>query len=106
MKYVVTPEQIESLKKNIQNFVDFAMNIVRENSKNWDMSDMEELIEVGCVNKIEVVDIEYESVLIAYVDIYQTVYQNDFDFLIYELQDILKDIFPGIVLMINNVIGP
>ena len=106
MKYVVTPEQIESLKKNIQNFVDFAMNTVRENSKNWDMSDMEELIEVGSVDKIEVVDIEYESVLIAYVDIYQNVYQNDFDFLIYELQDILKDIFPGIVLMINNVIGP
>lgn len=103
MKYVVTPEQVEVLKKNIQNIIDYALNSIRTESEDWGMGEMDELIEIFAIDKIEVVDIEYQGRLVVYVDIYQNNNRNDFEYVIFEIQDALKNMFPEIVIHINEV---
>lgn len=106
MKYVITPEQAESLKKNIQTFVDYALNSIRTQSEDWGLGEMDELEEIGAIDKIVVSHITYHSRLVVYVDIYQNDYRDDFDNTVSELQYILNDVFPEIVFHLNKVIGP
>ena len=57
MKYVVTSEQVESLKNNIQTFIDYSLNSIREQSEEWGLGEMDELDEIESIDKI----VKFES---------------------------------------------
>ena len=105
MKYVITPEQVESLKNNIQTFVDYALNSIRTQSEDWGLGEMDELDEIDSIDKIVVDRIVPYSRLLVYVDIHQNKDREEYDNTISELQYILEDMFPGIVFHLNEIIG-
>jgi hypothetical protein len=105
MKYVITPEQVESLKNNIQTFVDYALNSIRTQSEDWGLGEMDELDEIDSIDKIVVDRIVPYSRLVVYVDIHQNKDRDEYDNTISELQYILEDMFPGIVFHLNEIIG-
>jgi hypothetical protein len=71
MKYVVTSEQVESLKNNIQTFIDYSLNSIREQSEEWGLGEMDELDEIDSIDKIVIDRIVTYSRLVVYLNIYQ-----------------------------------
>ena len=104
MKYVVTSEQVESLKNNIQTFIDYSLNSIREQSEEWGLGEMDELDEIDSIDKIVIDRIVTYSRLVVYLNIYQNKEREDYDNTMAELQYMMNDIFPTIVFHLNEVI--
>jgi hypothetical protein len=104
MDYIVTEEQLESLKKNIQNLIDYSLNSIREQSEDWGLGEMDELDEIDSIDKIVIDRIVPHSRLVVYVNIHQKQYREDYDNTLSELQYVINDYFPTIVFQLNNVI--
>jgi hypothetical protein len=105
MDYVVTEEQINSLKKHIQNLIDYTLNSIREQSEDWGLGEMDEIEEIESIDKIVIDRIVPHSRLVVYADIHQKHFREDYDNVLAELQYTLKDYFPAIVFHLNNIIN-
>ena len=70
MKYILNPSQISNLKNFVQKFIDSELDIIRNESENWDMDMFNELLMIGSVDKIVVDDINVKYGINVYVNIY------------------------------------
>ena len=54
MKFIITESQVKSLHNVIQGMINSTLDIIREESEEWGMGEMDELDEVSSVDKIVV----------------------------------------------------
>ena len=104
MKYIVTESQVNKLQDRIQELIDSTLDIIKEESDDWGMGEMDELDEVSSVDKIVVDRVVTINKIKVYVNIYKNSNREDFDNLRAEIQYRLEDWFPNIELYIENII--
>lgn len=104
MKVVITQEQKNKLEKIIQRIIDSELDNIRKESEEWGMGEMDELHEIGAIDKIKIDRIENDKVLNVYVNIYLSYPRYDFDNTIYEIEYRLKNWFPSIEVFLNEMI--
>jgi hypothetical protein len=105
MKFIISENKVESLKRIAQDLIDNELNNLRIMSdEEWGMGEMDELHEVESVDKIEVVDIVMSGKIKVLINIYRTQLRDDFDNIRAEIQYRLEDLLPNIELEINDII--
>ena len=104
MKVVITQEQKNKMEKIIQRIIDSELDNIRKESEEWGMGEMDELHEIGAIDKIKIDRIENDKVLNVYVNIYLSYPRYDFDNTIYEIEYRLKNWFPSIEVFLNEMI--
>jgi len=104
MKFIITESQAKSLHNVIQGVINSTLDIIREESEDWGMGEMDELDEVSSVNKIVVNRVVKISKIKVYINIYKNSKREDFDNLRAEIQYRLEDWLPNIELYIENII--
>ena len=104
MKYIVTESQVKSLKPTIQSLIDSELNLLRAESENWGMSEMDEIHEIQSVDRIVVDRVVSFDKIKVYINIYKNSNRNDFNNLRGEIQYKLEDWLPNIELYIENII--
>ena len=104
MKFIITESQGKSIDNMIQRMIDSTLDIIKEESDDWGMGEMDELDEVSSVDKIVVDRVVTINKIKVYVNIYKNSNREDFDNLRDEIQYRLEDWFPNIELYIENII--
>jgi hypothetical protein len=104
MKFIITESQGKSIDNMIQRMIDSTLDIIKEESDDWGMGEMDELDEVSSVDKIVVDRVVTINKIKVYVNIYKNSNREDFDNLRAEIQYRLEDWFPNIELYIKNII--
>lgn len=111
MKYIITESQHQKLKNYendltevIQDYVDFTLDKIRDESEEWGMGEMDAIHEVSSVDKIVVDRVVAVSKFKVYIKIYKNSKREDFDNLRAEIQYRLEDWFPNIELYIDDII--
>jgi hypothetical protein len=104
MKFIITESQGKSIDNMIQRMIDSTLDIIKEESDDWGMGEMDELDEVSSVDKIVVDRVVTINKIKVYVNIYKNSNREDFDNLRAEIQYRLEDWFPNIELYIENII--
>jgi hypothetical protein len=94
----------EKLKSIIQNLIDSSLNMVREESEDWGLGEMDESDEVNSVNKIVINRITTVDKIKVYIDIYNNSYRWDFDNIRAEIQYRIGGWMPNVELYINEII--
>jgi hypothetical protein len=92
------------LKKIVQGQIDSALILMRHESEDWGLGEMDELYEIDSIDKIVVDRIVTQEHFEVYVDIYQNKKRHDYDNTLAEIEYSLEDIFPNVVIHINEII--
>jgi len=100
MKFKI-PE--EKLIKHIQNFIDFSLKSIREESEDWGLGEMHELEVLNSLNRIEIDRIVAITKIKVYINMYLNYYYDDMDELRSEIQYKLEDWIPNVELYINQL---
>lgn len=104
MKFIITESQAKSLGNTIQRLINSTLDIIREESEDWGMGEMDELDEVSSVNKIVVNDVVKTDGILVSVTIHKNSKREDFDNLIEEIGARASEWIPNIELFIENII--
>lgn len=104
MKFIITESQAKSLHNVIQGVINSTLDIIKEESEDWGMGEMDELDEVSSVNKIVVNDVVKTDGILVSVTIHKNSKREDFDNLIEEIGARASEWIPNIELYIKNII--
>ena len=104
MKFIITESQGKSIDNMIQRMIDSTLDIIKEESDDWGMGEMDELDEVSSVENIVVDNIDKTNGLLVSVTIHKNSRRNDFDNLISEIEARMSDWIPNIELYVNEII--
>lgn len=111
MKYIITESQHQKLKNYendltevMQDYVDFTLDKIRDESEEWGMGEMDELHEIAAIDKIKIDRIEKDKVLNVYVNIYLNYPRYDFENTLNEIEYRLRKQFPKINFIENEII--
>ena len=104
MKYIISESQAKSLDSMIQRMIDSTLDIIKEESDEWGMGEMDELDEVSSVENIVVNNVVKTDGILVSVTIHKNSRRNDFDNLISEIEARMSDWIPNIELYIENII--
>lgn len=104
MKILITESQVEKLRKPIQQALNFELRNIKKESEDWGMGEMDELHEIGAVDKIKIDRIENGKVLEVYVNIYISYPRYDFENTLNEIEDRIRTHFPKINLIENEIL--
>lgn len=104
MKFIITESQGKSIDNMIQRMIDSTLDIIKEESDDWGMGEMDELDEVSSVDKIVVNYVDKTVFTVVSVTIYKNSKREDFDNLINEIEARMQDWIPNIELYIENII--
>ena len=104
MKVVITQEQKNKMEKIIQRIIDSELDNIRKESEEWGMGEMDELHEIGAIDKIKIDRIEKDKVLNVYVNIYLSYPRYDFENTLNEIEYRLRKQFPKINFIENEII--
>ena len=104
MKILITESQVEKLRNPIQQALNFELRNIKKESEDWGMGEMDELHEIGAVDKIKIDRIESGKVLEVYVNIYISYPRYDFENTLNEIEDRIRTHFPKINLIENEIL--
>jgi len=104
MKFIITESQAKSLHNVIQGVINSTLDIIKEESEDWGMGEMDELHEIGAIDKIKIDRIEKDKVLQVYVNIYLNYPRYDFENTLNEIEYKIRIHFPKINLIENEII--
>lgn len=104
MNIEITNKQLEKLSSIIQGLIDSQLNIIREESEEWGLGEMDEYYEVSSVDKIIIDRIVPYSKIKVYVDLYRNSDREEFDNIRSELQYMINEWLPKVELYINQII--
>jgi hypothetical protein len=106
MKYLITETQSNKLKEHIQYLIDSELNNIKNESDDWGMGEMDEIIEIGSIDKIVIDRIVTHNGIVVYIDIVRnpmeirTEYDNTWS----EIQYRMEEWIPNIKIFINDII--
>lgn len=104
MKYIITENQVKSLRNVIQRLIDSTLETLKEESDEWGMGEMDELDEVSSVENIVVNNVDKTVGISVLVTIHKNSKRNDFDNLIGEIEARMSEWIPNIELYIEDII--
>ena len=104
MKFIITESQGKLIDNMIQRMIDSTLDIIKEESDDWGMGEMDELDEVSSVDKIVVNYVDKTVFTVVSVTIHKNSKREDFDNLINEIEARMQDWIPNIELYIENII--
>lgn len=104
MKFIITESQGKSIDNMIQRMIDSTLDIIKEESDDWGMGEMDELDEVSSVDKIVVNNVVKTDGILVSVTIHKNSKREDFDNLIEEINARISEWIPNIELFIENII--
>lgn len=104
MNIEITNKQLEKLSIIIQGLIDSQLNIIREESEEWGLGEIDEYDEVNSVDKIIIDRIVPYSKIKVYVDLYRNSDREEFDNIRAELQYMINEWLPKVELYINQII--
>lgn len=104
MNIEITNKQLEKLSSIIQGLIDSQLNIIREESEEWGLGEMDEYDEVNSVDKIIIDRIVPYSKIKVYVNLYRNSDREEFDNIRAELQYMINEWLPNVELYINQII--
>lgn len=104
MNIEITNKQLEKLSSIIQGLIDSQLNIIREESEEWGLGEMDEYYEVSSVDKIIIDRIVPHSKIKVYVDLYRNSDREEFDNIRADLQYRINEWLPKVELYINQII--
>ena len=105
MKYLITETQSNKLKEHIQYLIDSELNNIKNESDDWGMGEMDEIIEIGSIDKIVIDRIVTHNGIVVYIDIVRnpmeirTEYDNTWS----EIQYRMEECIPNIKIFINDI---
>lgn len=112
MKYIITESQHQKLKNYekdltelVQYYIDYTLEAIRIESDEWGMGEMDELHEIGAVDKIKIDRIESGEVIEVYVNIYINYPRYDFENVLNEIEYRIRTYFPKINVIENEIIN-
>ena len=80
MKFIITESQGKSIDNMIQRMIDSTLDIIKEESDDWGMGEMDELDEVSSVDKIVVNYVDKTVFTVVSITIHKNSKREDFDF--------------------------
>ena len=104
MKYVITESQSKSFQEMIQRLIDDTFETIKQESEDWGMGEMDELHEIGAVDKIKIDRIEKDKVFQVYVNIYLNYPRYDFENILNEIEYRIRKYIPKTNLIENEII--
>lgn len=104
MNIEITNKQLEKLSIIIQGLIDSQLNIIRVESEEWGLGEIDEYNEVSSVDKIIIDRIVPYSKIKVYVDLYRNSDREEFDNIRAELQYMINEWLPKVELYINQII--
>ena len=104
MKILITESQVEKLRNPIQQALNFELRNIKKESEDWGMGEMDELHEIGAVDKIKIDRIEKDRVLQVYVNIYLNYPRYDFGNILNEIEYRIRQYIPKTNLIENEII--
>ena len=104
MNIEITDKQLDKLSSIIQGLIDSQLNIIREESEEWGLGEMDELYEVSSVDKIIIDRIVPYSKIKVYVDLYRNSDREEFDNIRADLQYKINEWLPKVEIYINQII--
>jgi hypothetical protein len=104
MNIEITDKQLDKLSSIIQGLIDSQLNIIREESEEWGLGEIDEYNELSSIDKIIIDRIVPYSKIKVYVDLYRNSDREEFDNIIGELQYMINEWLPKVELYINQII--
>jgi len=103
MKYEVNIEQLQVLGNHIQNLIDSTLNMLREETEEMGLGEMDEIDEIKSINEITIDRIVPHLGIVVYIDIYTDSNREEFSNVLAELNYYLQKWIPTIKLFINEI---
>ena len=104
MNIEITDKQLDKLSSIIQGLIDSQLNIIREESEEWGLGEIDEYNELSSIDKIIIDRIVPYSKIKVYVDLYRNSDREEFDNIRAELQYMINEWLPKVELYINQII--
>lgn len=107
MKFIISENKVEYLKKFAQSLINNELNNLRIMSdEEWGMGEMDEISEVASVDKIIVDKLEMSDGVNVYIDMYVLTDREEFDLILGVVEDSLEQWLPPMNVYINKIITP
>jgi len=104
MKILISENKIEQLKIFVQEILDDELNNLRQMAdEEWGMGEMDEINEVGSVEKIVVDEIKTTDGISVNVNLYLNRDREDFDNIIAMIEYVIEKWFPNAKIHIEKV---
>jgi len=104
MKILISENKIEQLKIFVQEILDDELNNLRQMAdEEWGMGEMDEINEVGSVEKIVVDEIKTTDGISVNVNLYLNTDREDFDIILPMIEYVIEQWFPNAKIHIEKV---
>lgn len=104
MKFIISENKLEKLKRQIQTFVDFGLTSLRQESEDWGLGEMDELFEVESIERIEVVKLDPGEKMNVFINIYQFNDREEYDNTLSWIEGVVEEVIPNVSFHINEII--
>ena len=103
MKYVVKDEQLQVLGNHIQNLIDSTLNMLREETEEMGLGEMDEIDEIKSINDISIDRIVPYAGIVVYVDIHSDSNREEYGNVMAELNYHIQKWIPNAKLFLNEI---
>jgi hypothetical protein len=106
MKFVISETQNNKLKEHIQYLIDSELDNIKNDSDDWGMGEMDELMEIGSIDKIVIDRIVPHMGTVVYIDIIRKPYMDfryEYDNTLSEIEYRMEEWIPNIKIFINDI---
>jgi hypothetical protein len=107
MKYIISETQSDKLKEHIQYLIDSELDNIKNESDEWGLGEMDELMEIGSIDKIVIDRIVPHMGTVVYIDIIRKPnmdFRQEYDNTRSEIQYRMEEWIPNIKIFINDII--
>jgi len=104
MKILISENKIEQLKIFVQEILDDELNNLRQEAdEEWGLGEMDEINEVGSVEKIVVDEIKTTDGISVNVNLYLNTDREDFDIILPMIEYTIEQWIPNAKIYINKI---
>jgi hypothetical protein len=104
MKILISENKIEQLKIFVQEILDDELNNLRQEAdEEWGLGEMDEINEVGSVEKIVVDEIKTTDGISVNVNLYLNTDREDFEIILPMIEYVIEQWFPNAKIHIEKV---
>jgi len=104
MKIIITESKVGQVKNLVQEIIDDELNNLRQEAdEEWGLGEMDEINEVGSVEKIVVDEIKTTDGISVNVNLYLNTDREDFDIILPMIEYTIEQWIPNAKININKI---
>jgi len=104
MKIIITESKVGQVKNLVQEIIDDELNNLRQEAdEEWGLGEMDEINEVGSVEKIVVDEIKMTDGISVNVNLYLNTDREDFDIILPMIEYTIEQWIPNAKININKI---